>query len=595
MILQRLVDYYDRVDGLPGFGWIRRRIDYVFVLEPDGQCIAVESLEQGEGKSKTTPELLVPAIGKQALKHTMSGKDANLLWDNSKFVLGLGKGGGGKLNCFRGTLTQWLGELADPGVSAVATFCADMAQREGAVDELLARFDLVEDFGKRDPCVAFRLASDIEPVFARPAVRAAYAEKLAEATRGEALLGNCLVTGREKVPITKNETVIKGVWGAQTSGANVVSFNARSFESYGKRQRGGENAPIGQEASFAYTTALNHLLRKDSEQRVQVGDSSTVFWAERPHELETAFAKLFGEPPSDDPQAGARAVAEVYRAVESGKFGVGDVETRFHVLGLAPNAARISIRFWETAPALELARRVRQHFEDLRIARGPKDPEHRSLTRLLRACALLGKTDNLPPSLGGEVIRAVLSDLPYPATLLQAAVQRCRAEQHVGYARAAVIKAWLCREYRRAGESKKPNDREPQPMLDPHNPNPAYRLGRLFAALEKIQEESSPGINATIRDRFYGAASGTPGTVFPTLLRLKNHHLGKLGKGRAIQMERLVADIMDGLTDFPPHMLMPDQGRFAIGYYHQRQALFTKRTENSDGKTNGTDATETDQ
>lgn len=132
-------------------------------------------------------------------------------------------------------------------------------------------------------------------------------------------------------------------------------------------------------------------------------------------------------------------------------------------------------------------------------------------------------------------------------------------------------------------------------MLDPSNPRPSYRLGRLFAVLEKIQEESSPGINATIRDRFYGAASGTPGTVFPTLLRLKNHHLGKLGKGRAIQMERLVAEIMEGLDDFPPHMLMPDQGRFAIGYYHQRQALFTKRSEEPEVRTNGTDATETDQ
>jgi CRISPR-associated protein Csd1 len=537
------------------------------------------------------PELLVPAIGKQALKHNNSGKDANLLWDNGKFVLGLGKDGADKLNCFRDTLAAWLGQLADPGADAVAAFCADIAVRDSAATELLTRFGLTEAFAKRDPCIAFRLAGDVEPVFARPAIRQVYMARLAELSAEDVLLGTCLVSGEQQVPIARNETVIKRVWGAQTSGANVVSFNARAFESYGKRQRGGENAPIGQAASFAYTTALNHLLREGSQQRVQVGDSSTVFWAEQPHELETGFANLFGEPPRDDPEAGTREIAKLYQAVQSGRFAVGDANTRFHVLGLAPNAARISIRFWETAPALELARRVHRHFEDLRIARGPTDPEHPSLTRLLRACALLGKTDNLPPSLGGEVIRAVLCGLPYPATLLHAAVQRCRAEQHVGYARAAAIKAWLCREYRRAGESTSHNDKEPQPMLDPQNPNPAYRLGRLFAALEKIQEESSHGINATIRDRFYGAASGTPGTVFPTLLRLKNHHLGKLGKGRAIQMERLLADIMDGLTDFPPHMLMPDQGRFAIGYYHQRQALFTKRNDDTDG----TNHTETDQ
>lgn len=595
MILQRLTEYYNRVDALPDFGWIRRRIDYRFVLDEQGRCIAIEPLEQGEGKSKRTPEIMVPAIGKQARKHTMSGKDANLLWDNSKFVLGLGKGGAGKLACFRETVTQWLGDIEDPGVDAVKAFCSELAEREGAAADLLARFDLGQDFEKRDPCIVFRLASDVEPVFARPAVRTAYASRVKTLTDQNELLGNCLVTGAESVPIAKNETVIKGVLGAQTSGANIVSFNARAFESYGKRQRGGENAPISQQASFRYTTALNHLLRAGSEQRVQVGDSSTVFWAERPHDLEQALPNLFGEPPDDDPERGTQALRTLYRAVESAKFSVGEPGDRFHVLGLAPSAARISIRFWETAPAIELARRVRQHFEDLRLARGLNDPEHLSLKRLLRSCAQQGKVDNLPPSLGGEVVRAILSDLAYPATLLHAAVQRCRAEQRVTYARAAAIKAWLCREYRRASESTNPADKEPQPMLDPSNPSPSYRLGRLFAALEKIQEESSPGINATIRDRFYGAASGTPGTVFPTLLRLKNHHLGKLGKGRAIQMERLIAEIMDGLDDFPPHMLMPDQGRFAIGYYHQRQALFTKRREEPEGQTNGTEATETQQ
>lgn len=595
MILQRLVEYYERADALADFGWIRRRIDYCFVLDHDGTCIAVESLEQGEGKSRSTPEILVPAIGKQARKHTMSGKDANLLWDNSKFVLGLGKGGAGKLECFRETLRQWLDDTEDPGVDAVKAFCSEIAEHAGAATELLTRFDLGQDFEKRDPCIVFRLASDVEPVFARPLVRDTYAARLKAQAEKSALLGNCLVTGGKAVPIAKNETVIKGVFDAQPSGANIVSFNARAFESYGKRQRGGENAPISQEASFCYTTALNHLLRKGSEQRAQVGDSSTVFWAERPHDLEQALPNLFGEPPEDDPERGALALRTIYRAVESAKFSVGEPDDRFHVLGLAPSAARISIRFWETAPAIDLARRVRQHFEDLRIARGPNDPEHLSLKRLLRACAQQGKLDNLPPSLGGEVVRAILSDLAYPSTLLHAAVQRCRAEQRVTHARAAAIKAWLCREHRRASESTNPDDKEPQPMLDPSNPRPSYRLGRLFAVLEKIQEESSPGINATIRDRFYGAASGTPGTVFPTLLRLKNHHLGKLGKGRAIQMERLVAEIMEGLDDFPPHMLMPDQGRFAIGYYHQRQALFTKRSEEPEVRTNGTDATETDQ
>jgi CRISPR-associated protein Csd1 len=219
-----------------------------------------------------------------------------------------------------------------------------------------------------------------------------------------------------------------------------------------------------------------------------------------------------------------------------------------------------------------LAQRIQGHFEDIRIVHADFEPEHLSLFRLLTGLALLNKADNIPPNLGGEVMRAILEDRPYPAPMLNLAVQRCRAEQKPTYARAAAIKAYLNRVIRRANA----NEREFLPMLDPANLNPAYRLGRLFAVLEKIQEEASPGLNATIRDRYYGAASSTPVSVFTTLLRLKNHHLGKLNQGRAVQMEKLIGEIMQGLDDFPRQLALPDQGRFALGYYHQRQNFFTK-------------------
>ncbi|MCX7902857.1 MAG: type I-C CRISPR-associated protein Cas8c/Csd1, partial [Burkholderiaceae bacterium] len=191
----------------------------------------------------------------------------------------------------------------------------------------------------------------------------------------------------------------------------------------------------------------------------------------------------------------------------------------------------------ETASAQELAQRLWQHFEDIRIVRAPNEPQHLSLRRLLCACALQGKADNIPPNLGGDIMRAILEGLPYPATWLNAAVQRCRSEQRVTYPRAAAIKACLNRTIRQANRTRLNPQREFQAMLDTTNPNPAYRLGRLFATLEKIQEEAAPGLNATIRDRFYGAASTTPVAVFTTLLRLKNHHLAKLSPGRAVQME----------------------------------------------------------
>lgn len=571
MILQALNRYYERAENMPREGWVRRGVDYVLVLDSQGHCINIELIGE-QKKGKTVPrEMLVPAIGKQAMKHTNSGNDANLLWDNASFVLGTGNKGAVKLSSFVSTLRDWLGAVGDAGVEAVMRFCGRIQSNPESVASLIDRFQLKEDFDKRDPVLVFRLVSDIEYVYTRPVVRSAYETALTASRSGSALRGNCLVTGEINVPLAPNESVIKGVWGGQAAGCNIVSFNARAFESYGKRERNGENAPVSIRASFAYTTALNHLLA--SSQRLQVGDTSTVFWAEEPHDLETALPDLFGEPPKDDPNRGTNGLRALYSAVQSGKFTVGDAETRFHVLGLAPNAARIAIRFWETAPAIDLAKRIQQHFEDTRIVHAPQEPEHLSLSGLLKGSSRR-KSDgsyDVPPNLGGEVMRAILEDLPYPAPLLNLAVQRCRAEQKPTYARAAAIKAYLNRFNRRNKKVERYLD-----MLDPTNPNSAYRLGRLFAVLEKIQEEASPGLNATIRDRYYGAASSTPVSVFTTLLRLKNHHLGKLNKGRAVQMEKLTGEIMEGLADFPRQLPLPDQGRFALGYYHQRQAFFAK-------------------
>ncbi|MES2370773.1 MAG: type I-C CRISPR-associated protein Cas8c/Csd1 [Pseudomonadota bacterium] len=572
MILQALNRYYERSEDLPREGWVRRGVDYIIVLDEQGECVNLEAVGE-QKKGKTVPsEKLVTAIGKQAMKHTNSGKDANLLWDNASFVLGAGNKGSTKLASFIDTLNVWLGKLDDPGVNAVHRFCVNLQNHPEAAGALIERFQAKEDFEKRDPVLIFRLASDVESVHLRPAVRSAYESALIASQSGSNLRGNCLVTGEVNVPLSPNESVIKGVWGGQPAGCNIVSFNARAFESYGKRERNGESAPVSLQASFAYTTALNHLLA--SKQRIQVGDTSTVFWAEEPHDLENAMVDLFGEPPKDNPDRNVDAVKALYSAVETGKFSVGKLETRFHVLGLAPNAARISIRFWETATAFELASRIKQHFDDLAVVHADYEPEHLSLFRLLTGLALLNKADNIPPNLGGEIMRAILEGLPYPAAMFNLAVSRCRAEQKPTYARAATIKASLNRWIR----FRKTQEKEFLPMLDLSNPNPAYRLGRLFAALEKIQEEASPGLNATIRDRYYGAASSTPVSVFTTLLRLKNHHIGKLSPGRATQMEKLLGEILGEVSDFPRQLALQDQGRFALGYYHQRQAFFTKST-----------------
>jgi CRISPR-associated protein Csd1 len=574
MILQALNDYYQRrqrapnpQDRLPAFGLEEKEIPFVIEIDAEGRLVNLADTRTLEGKKKIGQRFLVP----QSIKKT-SGVAANLLWDTAEYVLGVDTKGKPERvieqhAAFRARL-EALPETAlrDAGIQAILSFLNTIDLKQ------LESLPTWSDILAINPVMTFRLHGDVELVCQRPAIVAATAQ-----TSDDPPDGICLVSG-SPMAIERLHPAIKGVWGAQTSGANIISFNLDAFNSYGKLR--GANAPLGKPATFAYTTALNHLLARDSRQRIQVGDASTVFWAEQANDLETALPDLFGEPPKDDPNRGTDALKVLYQAVQAGKFTKGTATDRFHVLGLAPNAARIAIRFWETASALDLAKRIACHFDDIEIARAPHDPEHLSLFRLLTSLAVQGKADNIPPNLGGEIMRSILQGLPYPAPLLNLAVQRCRAEQKPTYARAAVIKASLNRLVRRTH-----NEKEYTVMLDPTNTHPAYLLGRLFATLEKIQEEASPNLNATIRDRYYGAASSTPVAVFTTLLRLHNHHLGKLSKGRAVQMERIVGEIMGGLDDFPRILTLPEQGRFALGYYHQRQAFFTKSdTTNTDNQ-----------
>jgi len=573
MILQALKEYYDRRAADPAGemapeGWEWKEIPYVVVLSPDGMPLTIEETSEGEGRQRRAKPFLVP----QAVKRTVSVA-ANLLWDNPEYALGVVVKGkpervAEQHAAFRDRIEAFAVH-ADAGMQAIRGFLA--LPDKAAV---LAGFgDVWTELVTSGAFLAFRLAGDDILISGRPAVRTAIDAKVRASTES-ARPSRCLVTGESCVAQSLHPA-IKGVAGANTTGGNIISFNLDAFRSFGKEQ--GANAPVGKGTAFAYTTALNHLLRRDSPQRLLVGDATTVFWASRDNPLESQFAAFFGESPKDDPDRNTQAVAGLLRAVESGAFPAVDRETRFYVLGLAPNAARIAVRFWHVGTVAGMSTLIAQHFLDTRIIHGPKEQDTLSLFRLLVATAPLGKADNLAPNLAGDTMRAILGGLPYPLTLLQAAVRRNRAEQGVTYPRAALIKACINRAARHAN----PNVKEELPVsLDPDNPNVGYRLGRLFAVLERIQAEASPGINATIRDRYYGAASGTPVTVFSTLMKLKIHHLAKLeNRGRAVNLERLICEIMAGIQDFPAHLTLADQGRFAIGYYHQTQAFFTPKSD----------------
>jgi CRISPR-associated protein Csd1 len=582
MILQALKEYYDRKaadpeGGIASRGWFRGKIDFVIVVNCDGKFERLDCEQTAKAGKRLSDPCLLPYIGKQALKHTMSGKDANLLWDNATFVLGLGKNGNTKLASFIRAIRERLGDLNDPAIKAVLTFLEDGQRDSANFSPVIEHSEYGKEIGAGRVSLTFQFLGDSNRfVFLRPGIK----ERVSEAIEPSQQTGTCLVTGTENQQIELCHLVIKNLYGARKD-PNLVSFNQPAFNSFGKDQSA--NAPVSKAAAFAYTTALNHLTARESKQRLQVGDATAVFWSEKDTELEKGMSDFFSEPPKDDPDRGVRAVASLFKAAETGAFVRDEGKSMFFVLGMAPFGPRIAVRFWVVDIVAGMANKICRHFEDTKIVHGPKDKESLPLFRLLVSTATQGKSENISPNLAGDMMRSILGGLVYPQTLLQAAIRRIRAEHDITYPRAALIKACLNRSARINNHKHK---EELHVSLDLTNTNIGYRLGRLFATLERIQirkftQKGGKEPNSTIRDKYYGSASGTPVAVFGTLIRLSKHHLADLENvGERINFEKRLGEIMCGINDFPSHLQLDDQGRFAIGYYHQMQDFFTKKNDN---------------
>ena len=371
--------------------------------------------------------------------------------------------------------------------------------------------------------------------------------------------------------------VIKGVIGAQTSGARLISFTCNSFQSFGKEQS--ENAPVSPRAARGYTTALNYLLQKEHKQVVRLGEDSIVFWTDRACAEESLLGALFdGLDATEQTQDSAllHKVRSLLTAMACGRpvsedDGI-DTSVRFFVLGLAPNAARLGVRLWVTDTFGNLLQRFGRWYRDLAIERRyPGEEEHPALWQLLRDLAPLQKSENIPPLLGGQLLRSILLGRAWPQSMYTAALQRIHADKNVTYYRAALIKAHLCDTTAKGATMS----------LAKEEQNKGYRLGRLFAVLEKAQTDALGSVNASLRERYIGAASTRPCLVFPQLLKTAQFHISKSAKqhpGYDIRFSRLVSEIMDGMTVFPPVLSLEDQGRFMLGYYHQNNALYQKKT-----------------
>ncbi len=579
MILQALNDLYTRLAADPDYeiappGFSPQKISFRVVLRPDGSVHDIEDARLPNDKGKL---MTVSTLAPSEAQRSGAGVNPCFLWDNQTYLLGRQpedkKDGFGRerFEAFRDLHIGLEAEIDDPQFSAVCRFL------EGWMPERISEFPILDEVGTGFG--VFQVSGDKRCVHEREAVANWWNARQSSADSGPE--AQCLISG-DNAPIARLHPKIKGVAGAQSSGASIVSFNDTAYKSFGKSKS--FNSPVGEEVAFRYGTALNSLLTgpMSHRHRLRIGDATTVFWTDKPTTVEDCFAELIGGGSSvvDEVQdSGQRArIERLLKAVRDGgkfeDFGE-ELDAGFCILGLAPNAARLSVRFFHRSSVAELLRRLHEHQQCFRMVREfeqPKgkrhaDSEFPAAGQILRETARV--VDEIPPLLGGALARAIVEGVNYPEALFTAIIRRIHADRTVNYLRAAALKATLVRNHKH----------EIPTMLDPNNPEPAYRLGRLFSALEKTQEDALGPVNAGIRDRFYSAASATPASVFPRLLRTYQHHLAKLTGGLEVRREQLIQEILDPIKDFPAQFNLKRQGIFAIGYYHQRKDFFTKKGE----------------
>lgn len=570
MILTALNNYYNRLYNdadahIPLLGFSSQKIHFALLLNREGKLLHVIDLRETQGKRLLPKQMTVP---ESVIKSVNIA--ANFMWDNAGYVLGADNKGKPErsqktFEAFK-RLHHDIGKgLDDEGMAAVLRFLDSWRPAEAPEleywDEMAAGANLV-----------FQLDGELRYIHDRPAIQEAWLKHYSENSSG--LVATCLVSG-EKKPIARLHPKIRGVRGSQSTGAAIVSFNLDAFQSYGKEQS--FNAPVSEEIAFNYTTAMNHLLRPASRQKLQIADAATVFWTERESPVEGFMGLVLS--PQDD-SGDLKEVRDFLEAVRDGKKlpeKLGDTDMKFFILGLSPNASRLSVRFWHVSTVGDIINRIGQHFKDLSIIRNyENDPEFPGMWQLLRETAVLRKSENISPVLAGSLIRSIMTGSAYPQSLMTTIVGRIRVDHEINYLRAAMIKACLVRKYRLNHISK-----EVTMPLDKNNTNTAYRLGRLFAVLEKTQRDAhKPAkLNSTIKDSFYSSASTTPRTVFPKLLKLAQFHIQKvkrMNEGGDWGTEKRIAGIMQEIYEFPAHLNLDDQGLFAIGYYHQRKDLYPK-------------------
>lgn len=624
MILQALVRCYEALaerGELEKPGWSPVKVSWGLELDVDGQVKSLLPLGSMDAKSKQFSRTMTLP---NKLKST-SRASSNFLWDNSEYILGLGKKENTTEKNFQACVwrhQEILKDVKHPFAQAIVKFF-DGWKPENSFENPIIKTNIKElikggniVFAMEDSNEKLQFAHDV------PEIRRAWDETYI--SMGNEEVGRCLVTG-EKTPIAILHPSISGVYGAKSFGALLVSFNMEASESYGKEQ--GRNAPVGKYAAFAYGAALNYMVGH-ADFHGRLGDTTLVYWAEGAEPAYgSAFMAMMGMGGDDKNEITQKELSGLLTALCQGNTVKWEnvplnPKNRFYILGLAPNASRLSVRFFLQNSFDEFAQNYQKHQDDLKIVHSASDERE-----TLSMWALLGETvvkkNNKPPKsqrqlveeiketaiknpnkppkfqrqLVEEMLNAILTGSPYPSTLFTQVEIRIRAEKEINRGKAAIIKAYL---RRNVVEQQRKNAHVYEEVLDVElniskTTYLPYRLGRLFAVLEALQleafrdgnnKDSKP--NTTIKDQFFSSACATPVVAFPMIVDRAQKYLRKLKAKNKEGLARYYSSMMDEIIgdfgeSYPAHLSLEDQGIFQIGYYHQRQRMYAKKEEKDNG------------
>ncbi|AQS41297.1 MAG: CRISPR-associated protein Cas8c [Candidatus Tokpelaia hoelldobleri] len=582
-ILSSLVRAYERIPNVPPSGFTREKIGAVLVLNPDGSVVRIDDLRDVSKKKALSASIDVP----KPVKRT-AGIAPNFLWDKTSYTLGITAGEGKRTAEEHAAFVDYHEKLlAGSDDEGLKVFLSFLRRWNGNLSGIACWNDDLLDSN-----IIFVLKNDWEDkqwLHLRPAARNLWANL---ANDDSVPQGVCLITGHH-APVARLHPAIKGVFGAQSAGAALSSFNKDSFTSYGHEQ--GNNAPVSVYAADAYTTALNLMLARGSGNHMLIGDTTVVFWAEAEdaavaRRAEQAFDAIWGGSVDKEEIADnleretSQKISTLLDSIRKGKQ-LHDIDpalekdVRFFVLGLAPNAARLVVRFFYEDSFGHIVRNYQKFIEEMRVEPGWKTP-YPPFFLYLSTMATLGKRENLPPRLAAEWMQSIISGGRYPATLLSTMLMRIRLDSHVNALRASILKAMLIRNFHATKEATV--------MLNTECRNTGYLLGRLFAVYEQMQSAAlGPNVNATVKDKFYASASVQPRKVFNILERNSANHLAKLRKtkgGYAVNLEKLVREIMGPMNPdgdpFPISLSPKEQGLFGLAYHQQKGEFFKPKSEN---------------